>query len=101
MDAGQFGSVNDRSKSSKSLRTPFGAETAGYFSVNDRRTQSPFSDIVGRINVRAIKKNEQLLAMFEIAALQPLGIRRIETSLEQPITVAFDPSHLGCELVRR
>ena len=80
---------------------PLGAKAAHHFPVDYGGAQSPFSDIVGRVNVCAIKENEQFLTMFEIAALQPLCIRRIETPLEQPVTVALDPSHLSCELVRR
>ena len=66
----QFSGIDHRSQSSISFRAPSGAKTADHFAMDDGRTQGPFGDIVGRVDIRAVKKNKQAVPMFEIAALQ-------------------------------
>ena len=75
MDAIQFGSIDHRGQGSVGVCAPFGAETADDLAMNDRRTQSPFADIVGRRDIAAVQEDEQTLAMFLVAALQSTGIR--------------------------
>ena len=74
MDAVQFGSINNRGKGCVGVCSPFGAETAYDLAMNDRRTQSPFADIVGRRDIAAVQEDEQTLAMFLVATLQSAGI---------------------------
>ena len=74
MNAIQFGSIDNCGQGCVGVCSPFGAETADYLAMNDRRPQSPFADIVGRRDIAAVKEDEQTLAMFLVAALQSAGI---------------------------
>jgi hypothetical protein len=46
-----------------------GAKTTGNFAMDHRRSQSPFSDIMGGFNISSVQKHKQMLAVLEITLM--------------------------------
>src|SRR5512145_1487071 len=86
---GKFSGIDQRGEGSISLGAPLGAETAGDLAMDDRRPQSAFRDIVGRLDIRAIEADEQVGAMGLVTALQLLGSGWRERAQQQPVAQAL------------
>ena len=93
--------MDHRSDGCISLRPPTGAETTDDFAMDDRRSQIPFTYIVGRIDVGAIQEDEQAVPVFEVPFLQSPGFFLWQGTFEQPVAKVFNPADLCFKLWRR
>src|ERR1035437_608599 len=69
--------------------------------MNDRRTQSSLTDIVGRTDIGTMQADKQAIPVFDIPFAQPLGIFLLERAFEQPGADPLKALNLSLELRRR
>ncbi len=97
----EFSRIDYRSQSSISFGTPTGAEASDHLTMNDGRTQSSLTDIIGRANIRSMQAHKQAFSVFLIPSLQQAGFRLGYGAPDQPVTQPLHPFDLSLELIRR